>query len=212
MRTTAGILLVGGRSRRMGRDKALLPLRMGESPGQFHVEAAAIAEQQTFVAYLTSLLRTRCSEVILVARDEEQGRHYALPGVRIVADVEADIGPLMGLYSGLQAIEATHALVAAVDMPFVQPAMLDCLLAQRLDEAIVVPRVEQIPQVLLAVYPRALLPLIEERLRAGRRDPRSLLEKARVHYLEEAQLRRVDPDLRSFVNVNTPEELQKAGL
>jgi molybdopterin-guanine dinucleotide biosynthesis protein A len=196
----------------MGRDKALLPLRVGESPGQFSVEAAAIAEQQTFVARLATLLRTRCSEVILVARDEEQGRHYALPGVRIVADVEADIGPLMGLYSGLQAIEATHALVAAVDMPFVQPAMLDYLLAQRLDEAIVVPRVEQIPQVLLAVYPRALLPLIEERLRAGRRDPRSLLEKARVHYLEEAQLRCIDPDLRSFVNVNTPEELQRAGL
>ncbi|GHO54199.1 putative molybdenum cofactor guanylyltransferase [Ktedonobacter robiniae] len=192
----------------MGRDKALLPLHVGESPGQFPVEA----EQQTFVAHLAALLRTRCSEVILVARDEEQGRRYALPGVRIVADVEADIGPLMGLYSGLQAIEATHALVAAVDMPFVQPAMLDYLLAQRLDEAIVVPRVEQIPQVLLAVYPRALLPLIEERLRAGRRDPRSLLEKARVHYLEEAQLRRVDPGLRSFVNVNTPEELQKAGL
>ncbi|WP_201386326.1 molybdenum cofactor guanylyltransferase [Ktedonobacter sp. SOSP1-52] len=208
MRTTAGILLVGGRSRRMGRDKALLPLHAGESPGHFAVEA----EQQTFVAHLTALLRTRCSEMILVARDEEQGRRYALPGVRIVADVEADIGPLMGLYSGLQAIEATHALVAAVDMPFVQPAMLDYLLAQRLDEAIVVPRVEQIPQVLLAVYPRALLPLIEERLRAGRRDPRSLLEKARVHYLEEAQLRRVDPGLRSFVNVNTPEELQKAGL
>lgn len=196
----------------MGRDKALLPLHAGESPGQFPVEVAAVAEQQTFVAHLAALLRMRCSEVVLVARDEEQGKCYGLPGVRIIADIEADIGPLMGLYSGLQAIEATHALVVAVDMPFVQTTMLDYLLAQRLDEAIVVPRVEQIPQVLLAVYPRALLPLIEERLRAGRRDPRSLLEKARVHYLEEAQLRRIDPDLRSFVNVNTPEELQKAGL
>lgn len=196
----------------MGRDKALLPLHVGETPLAASGEAATAVEQQTFVTHLASLLHTCCAEVVLVARDEEQGKRYALPGVRIVTDMEADVGPLMGLYSGLQVIEATHALVTAVDMPFLQPAMLDYLLSQRLDEAIVVPRVEQIPQVLLAVYPRVLLPLIEERLRAGRRDPRSLLEKAHVHYLEEAQLRLVDPNLRSFVNVNTPEELERAGL
>jgi molybdopterin-guanine dinucleotide biosynthesis protein A len=63
------------------------------------------------------------------------------------------------------------------------------------------------PQVLLAVYPRAVLPSIEGRLREGRRDPRSLLEVAPVRYIDEAQLRQVDPELRSFINVNTPGEL-----
>lgn len=198
----AGILLVGGRSSRMGRDKALLPL--------------PASDNLTFVGHLASLLCTRCSDVVLVARDEEHARQYRSSGLpeptRIVTDIEADMGPLMGLYSGLRAIQATHALVVAVDMPFVQPAMLDFLLAQPLDDAIILPRVAQIPQVLLAVYPRPLLSLVEERLRAGRRDPRSLLEQARVRYVEEAQLRQIDSCLRSFVNVNTPEELRREGL
>ena len=69
-----------------------------------------------------------------------------------------------------------------------------------------VPIVNAIPQVLFAVYPRAILPLIEERLQAGRRDPRSLLDIASVDYIDEAQLRGIDPQLRSFVNMNTPED------
>jgi molybdopterin-guanine dinucleotide biosynthesis protein A len=52
-----------------------------------------------------------------------------------------------------------------------------------------------------------LLSLIAERLQAGRRDPRSLLEVAATRYIPEEKLRQVDPDLRSFLNVNTPEEL-----
>jgi molybdopterin-guanine dinucleotide biosynthesis protein A len=189
---SAGIILVGGRSKRMGRDKAHLPL-----PGK---------ERVTFVAYLASLLTSQCSEVLLVARDATQAADYALPHVHIVTDQVPDIGPLMGLYTGLSAMHASHALVTAVDMPFVQPAMVTFLLSQPLDNALLVPIVNDIPQVLLAVYPRAALPAIEERLQAGRRDPRSLLDVAKVRYIEEAQLRKVDAELRSFVNINTPEE------
>lgn len=190
--TTAGILLAGGHSRRMGRDKALLPL-----PG---------VECQTFIEQLSAVLTASCSEVVLVARDAEQAADYAFTGLRTVTDKLPDIGPLMGLYSGLKAITASHALVAAVDMPFVQPAIVKLLLAQPLDDALLVPLVNGFPQVLLAVYPRSILPLIGERLRAGRRDPRSLLEVAKVRTLDETMLRTADPQLRSFVNINTPDE------
>ena len=91
-------------------------------------------------------------------------------------------------------------------MPFVQPALLSFLLNQPLSDSLLVPVVNNVPQVLLAVYPRAVLPLIEERLHEGREDPRSLLEVAPVRYIDEAQLRQVDPGLRSFINVNTPGE------
>jgi len=182
----------------MGRDKALLPL-----PG---------AESVTFVQHLITLLRPACEEVVLVARDATQaealGQSQSLSeGMCILTDKVAGMGPLMGLYSGLSEIHSSHALVMAVDMPFIQPALLSWLFSQRLDEAILVPVVNQVPQVLLAIYPRALLPIIEERLQKGRRDPRSLLESAPVRYIEEAQLREIDPQLRSFVNLNTPEEL-----
>ncbi len=200
----AGIVLAGGRSSRMGRDKALLPL-----PG---------AQPITFVEHLISLLTPLCREVIVVARDAVHAAAFADVNGRVITDKVAAMGPLMGLYSGLSAVGATigtaaritdvsHALVTAVDMPFLQPALLEFLLSQPMDEAMLVPVVNQLPQVLLAIYPCALLPVIEKRLNEGRRDPRSLLEVAAVRYIEEAQLRAFDPQLRSFINLNTPEEL-----
>jgi len=181
----------------MGSDKALLPL-----PG---------AQQGTFVEHLVSLITALCPEVVLVARDAAQASQFAslttLAGrVQIITDITPGGGPLMGLYSGLCAIHSSRALLAAVDMPFVLPALLSLLLTQSTDETVLLPIVDNAPQVLLAVYPRVLLPIIEERLQAGQRGPRSLLEKVPVQYLPEAQLRTVDPQLRSFINVNTPDE------
>ena len=189
----AGIILVGGRSTRMGRDKASLPL-----PDNTNT---------TFVEHLVTLLTAQCSEVVLVARNSTQARLYEYLNIPIVADETPDIGPLMGVYTGLHTIQASHALVTAVDMPFVQPAMVAFLLSQpHAENTLLVPIANDIPQVLFAMYPRVILPVIEGRLRAGRRAPRSLLEVAPVHYIDEAQLRSIDPQLRSFVNVNTPED------
>ena len=198
----AGIILAGGRSSRMGSNKALLAF-----PGD--------AVSQTFVERLTSLLAGLCQEVLLVARAERSGKEDLFPFVdarrRVIYDQIPDQGPLMGLYSGLQATSCSHALVLAVDQPFVRPELLAWLCTFPLNEQILVPRVQGIPQVLLARYPRALLPIIAECLRAGRRDPRALLNSsASTHFLEEEQIRVVDPDLRSFVNINTPEDFQRA--
>jgi molybdopterin-guanine dinucleotide biosynthesis protein A len=192
---TACIILAGGASRRMGKNKALLPL-----PGKEH---------RTFVGHLASLLASLCTEVLIVARDKENASDYPVQGVQVVIDEIPGYGPLMGLYSGLKAMQAQRALVMAVDMPFVQPALVSFLLSQPLSDSLIVPLVDNVPQVLFALYPRTVLPLIEECLRRGRRDPRSLLEVAAVQYIEEAQLRTIDPQLRSFINVNTPEELQQ---
>ncbi|HLJ32823.1 MAG TPA: molybdenum cofactor guanylyltransferase [Ktedonobacteraceae bacterium] len=191
---TACIILAGGHSRRMGTDKALLPLTHASS--------------STFLAHLVTALSSLCDELLLVARDEEQATRYkvAASTIRIVTDKVPDSGPLMGISSGLSAIQAAKALVVAVDMPFAQPALVAWLLARASTTAITVPVVNDIPQVLFAVYPRSILPQIETNIAQGRRDPRSLLTSAPVQYIDEAQLRGVDPQLRSFININTPEE------
>jgi len=193
--TTAAIILAGGHSKRMGKNKALLPLPSNSS--------------RTFIEHLSSILIPFCPEVLIVARNEADAANYSLPDTHVVTDKVPDQGPLMGLYSGLSAIHAQYALVIAVDMPFVQPTLVSFLLSQPPSDSLLVPLVNNIPQVLLAVYPRTILPLIEERLHQGRHDLRCLLEIAPVHYIEEAQLRKVDPQLRSFVNINTPEELRE---
>ena len=193
---TSAIILAGGSSRRMGKNKALLSF-----PGNQAV---------TFVEYIASFLVTYCSETLIVARDKPTVADYGLPGVRVTFDETPDIGPLMGLYSGLSAITKERALVVAVDLPCIQPALLSFLLSQPVSkDSLLVPLVRNVPQVLLAIYPRSVLPVIEEQLQHGRRDLRCLLEVAPVQFVDETQLRRVDPQLRSFVNINTPEELQQ---
>lgn len=183
----------------MGQNKALLPV-----PGK---------ASQTFVEHLAFLLSQTCAEVLLVARDEKSGRAYtALPNSslwRLVYDQVPGQGPLMGLYSGLQATSSSHALLLAVDLPYIQPALLNWLSTFPLTDEPLLPRVQGIPQVLLARYPRSLLPGIDRCLRRGRRDLRALLEECSPRFLEEEELRRVDPELRSFRNINTPEDLYR---
>ena len=193
MNPPTAIILAGGRSQRMGTNKALLPL-----PGQ---------PSETFLSHLASTLATLCAEVLVVARDPAQFSHGSLPAARMVFDETPGSGPLMGLYSGLNAMHSSAALVIAVDMPFAQPALLSFLMSQYQENTLLVPVVENVPQVLLALYPRSILPLIETLLQQGKRAPRALLKVAPVRYIEEAQLREVDPQLRSFVGINMPEDL-----
>jgi len=178
----------------MGTNKALLPL-----PGQ---------ASETFLARLISTLAPLCAETLVVARDPAQFAHVLVPGTRIVYDEKPGGGPLMGLYSGLKAMQSANALVVAVDMPFVQSALLTFLLAHHEENTLLVPVVGGLAQVLLAIYPHSILPHIETLLAQGKRAPRALLEVAPVHYIEEARLREVDPQLRSFVGINTPEDLE----
>jgi molybdenum cofactor guanylyltransferase len=191
----SGIILAGGSSSRMGKNKALLPLPDNQAV--------------TFIEYLVSLLEECCSETLIVAGDQAHAHEYDFPGVRVAIDETPGIGPLVGLYSGLSAIYTTHALVVAVDLPCVQPALLTFLLSQPLPaNTLLVPLIHNIPQVLLAIYPRSILPVVKEQLLQGRRDLRCLLKVAPVQFIEEAQLLQIDPQLRSFINVNTPEELR----
>jgi molybdopterin-guanine dinucleotide biosynthesis protein A len=93
-------------------------------------------------------------------------------------------------------------------MPFVTPALLSALLSRYQHDTILVPLVNSQPQVTLAIYPRSILPVIEERMRQGRRDLRSLLDDASVRYVDGEELRSADPALRSFAGINTPQDLE----
>ena len=207
----------------MGRDKALLPLASlhNKYPNKYPTTAMPPATSPvTFLTQQVATLSALCQDVVLVARDQAQAALYASlypvfpPTLHSVLDQQPDIGPLMGLYSGLcilKALQADCALVTAVDAPLLHPDFAAWLLAQASASEIIMPVVAGVPQVLLALYPRAIVPLLEELLQAGERGPRAILRAAperqiAVRYIEEAQLRIVDPQLRSFLDVDTPEE------
>jgi molybdopterin-guanine dinucleotide biosynthesis protein A len=128
-----------------------------------------------------------------------------------VGDRFAGAGPLAGVHAALVAT-AAHAGVVCVagDMPFVEPALLALLRDHAPDAAAVVPRVAGRAEPLLARWGRAALPVVEARLAAAERAVHSVFDALATSWLDEPALRAVDPALRSFANVNTPEELRRA--
>lgn len=151
-----------------------------------------------------------CAEVIVVGYHGER----PLPDrVRPVPDVFPDGGPLGGLCAGLAAAEHDYALAVATDMPFLSLPLVEWLLAQPRDYDVLAP-VYSLVQTLHAFYSKRCVEVMRRRIEQGRRSLIGLYEapELRVRYVEQSAVERLDPGGRSFVNVNTPEELEQAVL
>ena len=187
----SGVILAGGRSSRMGRDKASLLL-----------------DGVTMLQRSVDRLAPVVDELVLVGAP---GR--ALPEVaterplRMVEDPVEGEGPLVGIAAGLEACAGASAVIVAVDMPFLEAALLRALVA-RLDETHrwVVPIAERRPQPLCSAFAVSALPVIREHLEAGDRAPMAVAADLDVYRMPPEEWQRHDAAGRSFVNVNTPEE------
>jgi len=183
-------ILAGGESRRMGRNKALLPL--GGRP---------------LIAHIVAIAQSLSEDVIVVTKTPEV---YEFLGVPLVTDRHEGVGPLAGLHAAFDATSCPWVIALACDMPFVSRDLLNYLLRCRTDVDVVMPRVGGREEPLHAVYRREpCLSAVERAIRRGERRLISFLPSVRVRYVEEQELRTVDPELRSFWNANTPEEWQQ---
>lgn len=181
-----GAVLAGGRSSRLGRDKALLTIA-GEP----------------LLARAVRILASVCGSVLVVAGPERQA---LVPGVPVLPDELPGAGPLGGIATALRAIEGERLLAVATDMPLLQPAVLRLLIAASPGYDVTVPRIDGRTQQLCAVYARSCLPLIDGQVVSGDFRVGRFIPRARVRYVEEDELRRYDPDLRSFRNINREED------
>lgn len=184
-------VLAGGASRRMGRPKAFVRLPGGPTL----LEAA-----------LDALARAGASERLLVAGELAQFAAASLPpGVRLVQDATPHRGPLGGLEAALRLAGRPWTLVVGCDMPALEPDRLRAVVSAA-DEAYdaVVPLVEGRLQPLHALYHRRCLPTLQAALRAGALGLTRALTALRVRAL-------VQPAAPSFVNVNSPADLERFG-
>jgi molybdenum cofactor guanylyltransferase len=156
---------------------------------------------------LLDALRPLGAEIVLVNND---GSLAGIPGTRVVPDAEPGAGALMGLYSGLRAVRTPLATATACDMPFVSTALLRQLLALAEGYDVVVPVLGEQPEPLHAVYRTTCVGAVEAALAAGRKRMIAFFEAVRVRYVAEEILRGWDPELRSFLNVNRPDDLARA--
>jgi len=182
------LILSGGGSRRMGGlVKALLTLR-----------------GRPFIELIIEILAPLVESVIVSTNEPDLYRRL---GVRIVTDGEEGRGPLMGIRTGLQASDADACFVVAADAPLLQPALVRAISARARDGDAVVPLWRGEIEPLCALYSRRCLPAIERTLDRGR--VVSFFPLVRVCYVSEDMVRAADPEGLSFINVNTPEDLER---
>lgn len=184
-------LIAGGRSRRLGQDKAFVEL--GNPP-------RALWRWQ-----LDKLRSLQPAQILISSRpDQDFGD---LPDVKLVRDKVADQGPLAGLVSCLETSSQAHLLVLAVDMPRISRAFLQDLLSHREPGRGIAPQIEGRWEGLVALYPREILEEAARRLEAEDRSLQGLLRHGLT--VGQMQVRAVDEDERpSFASLNTPEDLR----
>ena len=185
-----GAVLAGGRSRRMGSDKGLL--RIGS---------------RRIIEVVLGAIRVLFPEIVIVANEPSV---YDGLGVPVVPDRIPGKGPLGGIHAALCASGSPHTFCVACDMPLVNPDVVAHLCALAPGYDVVVPAVEAGYEPLHAVYGQSCLPRVERMVREARLRVDELFSAVRVRCVDADELRRLDPSLRSFMNVNTPNELEAA--
>jgi molybdenum cofactor guanylyltransferase len=187
-----GVLLAGGKSRRMGEDKRYL-----------------VVGKETLLERGLGVLRSVFQEVLVViAQDSPPIGSDA----RVVRDLVPESGSLGGLYTGLMQAATPWIFVVACDMPFLDQAVIAQFTSRKATADIVIANLAARLHPMHALYGKRCLPVLEQMIRARQLKIQELVSHAslRVQYVTEIDLLTIDPSGRSFLNVNTPADLESA--
>ena len=191
-----GIILAGGGSSRLRRDKA-----------------SEAVNGRPLLQWVADRLEQAAAEIVVVrAAGQRLPSIETRKPLKTAEDILPGRGPLAGIHSGLQSASQDLAIAVGCDMPLLCVPLLRrlCELAEGYD--VVMPTREGQPQPLHAVYRRSCVEAIESELRAGRLKVISFLGAVRVRYVGDDEWARYDGEGLSFFNVNREEDLQRAAL
>lgn len=191
-RDITGVLLAGGKSRRMGEDKRYL-----------------IVGEQTLLERGLAVLRSIFQEVVVVIAQDSPALEV---DARIVRDLVPDCGSLGGLYTGLTAATTPYIFVVACDMPFLDQAVISQFTSRRTSTDIAMAKFAGRLHPMHALYSKRCLPAIEQMVSARQLKIQEIVscKSLRIQYVTETDLIGLDPSGRSFQNVNTPADLEVA--
>jgi molybdenum cofactor guanylyltransferase len=188
------IVLVGGQSSRMGRPKAALDF--GGMP---------------LLTRIVIELKRRFDEIVIVAAPASAWQpHIEVAGVKIVHDESAFAGPLDALRRGLDAIEHQVAFACSCDLPLLSSGFAAALVGMLEDFDAVIPEVGGKLQPLHAVYRKQCARKIEMQVAGGEKRLMAIAAAVNARKVDEDEVRKIDPQLLSFFNVNTPEDYRRA--
>ncbi len=186
------VIQAGGKSSRMGQDKALLPFR-----------------GTTMLEYILRQIEGLGEETLIITNTPQAYQPFGLP---LFGDVIPDWGALGGLYSAIYHASHPYCLVLACDMPFINRPFLEHLVSLAPKHDAVVPRLGagRFIEPFRAVYSKTCLQPIRAAIEAGHRKVISFFEQVDVRFVERVEIEPFDPQCRTFFNVNTPGDLAQA--
>ena len=182
-------ILAGGKSRRMGQNKALMNLD-GMPVLQWELNAVTDATDDLF----------------LVANFPEPYKSF---NIAVKPDLTPGKAALGGIYSALAYAKYNWVLLLACDMPLLNPAIIAFLARQRQQTDVVIPLVGKHPETLHAFYHKRCLPPIQKRIAANRLKVVGFFDEVRVRYVNKMALQAVVPNFDYLINLNTPAEFRR---
>lgn len=191
-----GTILAGGENRR-------IPMLKG------HIEFNG----EKIIDSSVNLMRNLFGRAVISTNTPEL---YFYCGAPMIGDIINQRGPLTGIFSVLSNIKDDAIFVAACDMPFLNEELIRYMVdkynnfnsgTNKWDA--VIPVFEGKPQPLFGIYSKNILGVIEKRLNKGLKKLKDLLTEINVLYIKEEEIRQIDPEGRSFLNINTMEDLEK---
>lgn len=189
-----GIVLAGGKSLRLGREKALERIN-----------------QQSLIERTIDCLFS-VSQAIIVVTSQEQFDTIASARLKgkVVVDLYPDKAALGGIYTGLSNADTLHSLVVGCDMPFLNRALLSHLIYLAPDYDAVIPKIGNMGEPLHAIYSKNCLPSIEQLLHQNKLAISQLFGLVKTKYIDGDEIAKFDPNYLSFFNINTEDDLIKA--
>jgi molybdopterin-guanine dinucleotide biosynthesis protein A len=187
-----GVILAGGKSRRMGEDKRYL-----------------VVGEQTLLERGLGVIRSIFQEVLIVIAQDSPPLDV---DAKVVRDLLPDCGSLGGLYTGLMQATTPWIFVVACDMPFLDQAVIGQFTSRRATADIVMAKLDGRLHPMHALYGKRCLPALEQMIQARQLKIQEIVSQSslRVQYVTEAELLTIDPSWRSFQNVNSPSDLEAA--
>ena len=185
-----GVILAGGTSRRMGRNKALL--KIGDT---------------TLIECVYRTLAALFDDIIIVTNTPAE---YAFIPCRTVPDIYPGLGSIAGLHAGLFNSTTRLVFIAACDMPFLNPELIRLLCSSAGESDAVIPlNKEGLREPLHALYTRTTLPVVQEIIEQGDKSIMILLDRVRTRIVTSEAYSSIAGAENSFRNVNTPEEFRE---
>jgi len=187
-----GIILAGGKSSRMQKNKAFLTV------GNLQI-----------IERIRKELREVCSDLMIVTNSPEE---YVDLGIKTVVDIIPRQGPLSGVHAGLVNSKHNYNLVVACDMPFISKQLAKYIIERASGYDAIVPRINGLPQPLFAVYSKACIGPIEQCLNSETRKMTAFYHQINICWIDEMFIRELELGNPNtiFLNVNTPQDWEGA--